>query len=101
VRTASDLALKTPPKMENLVSTYLYEVLDRLIGFDTVSSHSIIPAMEYLADEMKGRGFKTSLHRIEVFGVPQANLIAWAGPSRPHGVIITGHLDTVPVQGQP
>ncbi len=83
------------------MATYLYEVLDRLIAFDTVSAHSILPAMEYLGDEMAGHGFKTALHRIDVLGLPQANLVAWAGPPRPDGLIITGHLDTVPVEGQP
>jgi acetylornithine deacetylase len=83
------------------MSTYLYDVLDRLIAFDTVSAHTIIPAMAYLADQMAGHGFKTVHHPIEVLGVPQANLIAWAGPPSSDGVIITGHLDTVPVEGQP
>jgi acetylornithine deacetylase len=83
------------------MATYLYEVLDRLIAFDTVSSHSILPAVEYLADQMAGHGLKTVVHRLDVLGVPQANLIAWMGPPRPEGLIITGHLDTVPVEGQP
>jgi acetylornithine deacetylase len=83
------------------MATYLYEVLDRLIAFDTVSSHSILPAIEYLGDQMAGHGLKTALHRIDVLGVPQANLVAWMGPPRPGGLIITGHLDTVPVEGQP
>jgi acetylornithine deacetylase len=83
------------------MTSYLYEVLDRLIAFDTVSAHSITPAMDYLADQMAGHGFDTRLHRIDVSGVPQANLIAWAGAPHPDGVIITGHLDTVPVEGQP
>jgi acetylornithine deacetylase len=83
------------------MATYLYEVLDHLIAFDTVSSHSLVPAMEYLADQMTGHGFKTTLHRIDVLGVPQANLVAWAGAPSPDGLIITGHLDTVPVEGQP
>ena len=83
------------------MATYLYEVLDRLIAFDTVSSHSILPAVEYLADEMAGHGFKTSIHSIDVLGATQANLVAWLGPPSPNGLIITGHLDTVPVEGQP
>ncbi|MBV8451086.1 MAG: M20 family metallopeptidase, partial [Deltaproteobacteria bacterium] len=83
------------------MATYLYEVLDRLIAFDTVSSHSILPAIEYLADQMAGHGLNTALHRIDVSGVQQANLVAWMGPPRPDGLIITGHLDTVPVEGQP
>jgi acetylornithine deacetylase len=33
--------------------------------------------------------------------VPHANLVAWAGPAQREGLIISGHLDTVPVEGQP
>jgi acetylornithine deacetylase len=83
------------------MATYLYEVLDRLIAFNTVSSQSLLPAIEYLADQMAGHGLKTALHKVDVLGVPQANLVAWAGPPSRDGLIITGHLDTVPVEGQP
>ena len=83
------------------MSTHLYEVLERLIAFDTVSTHSDVPAMEYLASELDGAGFKTALHHLDISGVAQANLVAWAGPPRPDGLIISGHLDTVPVEGQP
>jgi acetylornithine deacetylase len=83
------------------MASYLYEVLDRLIAFNTVSSQSLIPAIEYLADQMIDHGLKTAVHKIDVLGVPQANLIAWAGPPSLDGLIITGHLDTVPVEGQP
>jgi len=83
------------------MATYLYEVLDRLIAFDTVSSHTIVPAIEYLADQLTSHGLKTVVDRIDIAGVPQANLVAWIGPPRPDGLIITGHLDTVPVEGQP
>ncbi len=83
------------------MSNYLYEVLDRLIAFDTVSSHSDIPAMEYLADHLDRHGLRTALHKSEIARVSQANLIAWAGPPEEDGLIISGHLDTVPFQGQP
>jgi len=80
---------------------YLDEVLERLIAFDTVSTHSDIPAMEYLADHLDGHGFRTALHRSEIARVAQANLVAWAGPPVADGLIISGHLDTVPFEGQP
>jgi acetylornithine deacetylase len=83
------------------MSEHLYEVLERLIAFDTVSIHSNVAAMEYLATEFDGAGFETELQHIDAGGVPQANLVAWAGPPRPDGLIISGHLDTVPVEGQP
>src|SRR5215470_11776198 len=87
------------PVLWTTMASYLYEILDRLIAFDTVSSHSILPAVEYLADQMMAHGLKTAVHRINVLGMPQANLVAWAGPPSPDGLIITGHLDTVPFEG--
>jgi len=80
---------------------YLYEVLDRLVAFDTVSAHSDVAAMEYAAGELARQGFKTVLRAVTVGSVPQANLVAWAGPAVPDGLIISGHIDTVPFQGQP
>ena len=83
------------------MSNYLYEVLERLIGFDTVSTNSDVPAMEYLADHLDRAGFRTALHKSDIARVAQANLVAWAGPPEPDGLIISGHLDTVPFAGQP
>jgi acetylornithine deacetylase len=83
------------------MSKYLYEVLERLIGFDTVSANSDVPAMEYLADHLDRAGLRTALHRSEIARVTQANLVAWAGPPEPDGLIVSGHLDTVPFAGQP
>ncbi len=83
------------------MSAYLYEVLERLVAFDTVSTNSIAPAMEFLAERLASHGFKVHLHRLDVAGTPQLNLIAWAGPPLPDGLTISGHLDTVPYAGQP
>src|SRR5260370_34707428 len=83
------------------MSAYLYEVLERLVAFDTVSFNSDVPAMEFMAERMTAHGFNVDLHRIEVAGTPQLNLVAWAGPPRPDGLTISGHLDTVPYAGQP
>jgi acetylornithine deacetylase len=83
------------------MTAYLYEVLERLVAFDTVSSNSDAPAMEFLVDRLKTHGFRVHPHRIEIAGTPQLNLVAWAGPPRPDGLAISGHLDTVPYAGQP
>jgi acetylornithine deacetylase len=83
------------------MSTYLHEVTSRLVGFDTVSSKSNADAMEYLCDHLDGHGFRVSLQRTEVAGVTKINLIACAGPVEPDGLIISGHVDTVPFVGQP
>ena len=83
------------------MNDYLYDVAKRLVAFDTVSSNSDRDAMEYLAGELAPRGFKTALQPVDLSGVAQANLVAWLGPPRADGLIISGHVDTVPFDGQP
>jgi len=83
------------------MNDYLYEVASRLVAFDTVSAKSDLDAMEYIASELRPRGFKTALQTVELLGVSQANLVAWVGPPRADGLIISGHVDTVPYDGQP
>src|SRR5271156_4537856 len=83
------------------MNDYLYDVAKRLVAFDTVSSKSDRDAMEYLAGELAPRGFKTALQPVELSGVAQVNLVAWLGPPRADGLIISGHVDTVPFDGQP
>lgn len=83
------------------MNTYLHEVAGRLVAFDTVSSKSNAEAVAYLGDHLEGCGFQVSLHRAEIGGIPQINLIACAGPAEPDGLIISGHIDTVPFVGQP
>ena len=83
------------------MASYLYDVTRRLVEFDTVSTNSDLAAVDYLATQLEGLGFKVAQQRIEVGGVPQSNLVAWVGPSRADGLIISGHIDTVPFEGQP
>ncbi|HVN64597.1 MAG TPA: M20/M25/M40 family metallo-hydrolase, partial [Candidatus Binataceae bacterium] len=83
------------------MDNYLYDVARRLIAFDTVSSKSNRPAIDYLAGELEPLGFHVAIQTAELLGVPQANLIAWIGPEQRTGLIISGHVDTVPFEGQP
>jgi acetylornithine deacetylase len=83
------------------MNSYLYEVASRLVSFDTVSSKSNAEAMEYLGAQLNDHGFRVSLQRSDVAGVPKINLLACAGPAEPDGLIISGHVDTVPFTGQP
>ena len=83
------------------MSAYVYEVLERLVGFDTVTTNSDAPAIEYLADRLTAHGFRVGVHPIEIAGTPQLNLVAWAGAPREGGLTISGHIDTVPYAGQP
>ena len=83
------------------MSAYLHEIADRLVRFDTVSTKSNVEAMEYLGSHLESHGFTTAFHRTDVFGVPKVNLVAYAGPPEPDGLIISGHVDIVPFQEQP
>jgi acetylornithine deacetylase len=83
------------------MNDYLYEVANRLVAFDTVSAKSDRDAMEYIAAQLSPRGFKTAIQPVDLLGVAQANLVAWVGPVRADGLIISGHVDVVPFDGQP
>jgi len=81
------------------MNDYLDEVCGRLVGFDTASAKSDLPAVEYLSKELEGYGFRTALQPVELWGVSQANLVAWIGAPSADGLIISGHVDTVPYDG--
>jgi acetylornithine deacetylase len=83
------------------MDTYLHELTDRLVSFDTVSTKTNVEAMEYLGSHLESHGFTTAVHRVEVAGVPKVDLVAYAGPPEPDGLIISGHVDIVPFTGQP
>jgi len=83
------------------MNDYLYDAAMRLVAFDTVSAKSDRAAMEYIAGELAPHGFRTALQPIQLFGVSQANLVASVGPPRADGLIISGHIDVVPFDGQP
>ena len=79
----------------------LWEISRQLVGFNTVSALSNVIAAEYLADYLERSGFSVRLLTEDVHGVQKAMVIAWAGPEVPGGLIISGHIDVVPFDGQP
>lgn len=83
------------------MTSYLREVASRLVAFDTVSSKSNAAAVDYLAGELDARGFHVAVQRFDLDGVEKANLLAWAGPPSPGGLLISGHVDVVPHKSQP
>ncbi len=78
---------------------YLYELTGQLIAADTVSHRASAPAMELLANHLQGFGFETKLQLWEEGA--KANLIATAGPPEEDGLVLSGHVDIVPFEGQP
>ena len=73
------------------------EILSRLIAFPTVSRDPNRPLMEYVADLLRGAGIEPAL--IPNADGTKANLFASVGGTA-GGVMLSGHTDVVPVDGQ-
>lgn len=74
------------------------DILERLLSFDTVSSRPNIALMIYVKDLLEGAGIAVTLVPDEAGG--KANLYASTGPAGAGGVMLSGHTDVVPVEGQ-
>lgn len=85
----------------SLQQSELWEVSRRLVSFNTVSAYSNVDAAEYLANLLEDSGFIVQILKETVEGVEKAMVLAWAGPEVTGGLIISGHIDVVPFEGQP
>lgn len=74
------------------------QILERLIGFDTVSAKSNLDLLGYVRGLLADAGIDSVLIP-DVTG-QKANLYAVVGPVDVPGVILSGHVDVVPVEGQ-
>lgn len=74
------------------------EILERLLAFDTVSSRPNIALMGYVKGLLEGAGLQVVLVPDASGG--KANLFASTGPEGVRGVMLSGHTDVVPVEGQ-
>jgi acetylornithine deacetylase len=74
------------------------EILDRLVAFDTVSSRPNIALMHHVRELLEAAGIAVTL--IPDAGGGKANLFASTGPVGQGGVMLSGHTDVVPVEGQ-
>jgi acetylornithine deacetylase len=75
------------------------EMLKRLVAFDTTSRNSNLDLIKYIQTYLDDHGVKSTL-------VPndegtKANLFATIGPESEGGIVLSGHTDVVPVDGQP
>ncbi len=75
------------------------EALAWLVGFDTVSSRPNRPLIDAVAGHLSGHG--AEIRTIPDATGAKANLFATFGPLEPGGIVLSGHSDVVPVEGQP
>jgi acetylornithine deacetylase len=78
--------------------TQVYEIFDRLIAFPTVSRDGNIELIRYIADFLSGAGIEAELYPHQ--DGDRASLFATVGPHKRGGVVLSGHTDVVPVDGQ-
>ncbi len=74
------------------------EILSHLISFDTTSRNSNLALIDYIADYLSGHG--VSSKRVPDETGRKANLVATIGPEDKPGIVLSGHTDVVPVDGQ-
>lgn len=78
----------------------LVEDLAAMVGFNTVSSRPVAPLSEWLANRLHDLGFSIRLVA-DPHTAGKHNLVAAIGPTGTDGLVLTGHMDVVPTEGQP
>ena len=74
------------------------DILEKLVAFDTVSRNSNMALMHYIQHLLGEANIQTTL--IPNAEGTKANLLATIGPTDSGGVMLSGHTDVVPVEGQ-
>jgi len=75
------------------------EILKTLVGFDTTSRNSNLALIEWVEAYLDDLG--VAHRRAPNAEGTKSNLIATLGPQIEGGVVLSGHTDVVPVDGQP
>lgn len=73
-------------------------LLDRLVAFPTVSRDTNLPLIDWVQDYLASHGIVAHRHWND--DRTKAALFAHVGPQVPGGVVLSGHTDVVPVDGQ-
>jgi len=75
------------------------EILETLVAFDTTSRDSNLALIEWVEAYLERHGVPH--RRVPNAEGTKSNLIASIGPAEDGGVVLSGHTDVVPVDGQP
>ncbi|HEY1930835.1 MAG TPA: acetylornithine deacetylase [Acetobacteraceae bacterium] len=85
-------AITAPPRVTTA------EMLARLVAFDTTSRNSNLPLIDHVRQYLDAHGVQ---YRISTDQTGEkANIHAIIGPQTAGGLALSGHVDTVPVDGQ-
>ena len=75
------------------------EILARLVSFPVLGGESNLPVIDWIADYLDGHG--VSYTRVPNADGTKACLHCRIGPATDGGIILSGHTDVVPTEGQP
>lgn len=75
------------------------QLMEKLISFPTVSRDTNIPLIDWVAEYLGSHGIES--HRYIDPDQPKHALFAHVGPWEEGAVVLSGHTDVVPVDGQP
>lgn len=75
------------------------DILAKLVSFDTTSRDTNLPLIAWVEDFLRPLG--AELVRAPSEDGRKSNLWARFGPDAPGGIVLSGHTDVVPVDGQP
>ncbi|MGR3505123.1 MAG: acetylornithine deacetylase [Paracoccaceae bacterium] len=75
------------------------QLMEKLVSFPTVSRDSNLPLVDWVEDYLNGHGI--AAHRHYNDDNNKASLFAHVGPEVAGGLVLSGHTDVVPVDGQP
>ncbi|MCU0909061.1 MAG: acetylornithine deacetylase [Rhodobacteraceae bacterium] len=81
-----------------MTQTLARDLLDRLVAFPSVSRDSNLPLIDFVEAWLAGQGVTAT--RVWNDDRTKAGLFAQIGPSAPGGIVLSGHTDVVPVDGQ-
>ncbi len=76
------------------------DIMDKLVSFPTVSRDTNLPLVNWVSDYLKSHGIEPHLWP-DPDQPHKAALFAHVGPLKEGAVVLSGHTDVVPVDGQP
>jgi acetylornithine deacetylase len=84
--------------MNDEIKAKAMALLERLMSFETESDKTNLPLIDFVEDYLRGEG-------VDVLRAPnaagdKAALLATIGPAADGGIVLSGHTDVVPVEGQ-
>jgi acetylornithine deacetylase len=88
--------MHTPPSTP--IADRIRTLLAGLVGFDTVSDRSNLALIAYIEDYLAAFGI-TARRVVDATG-QKASLWVTIGPQNKPGLVLSGHTDVVPVEGQ-